>query len=49
MVKGISYAFITGPRVVKSVLSQEVSEEELGGATAVQAKAGVSCRVGPIA
>ncbi|MBI2868652.1 MAG: methylmalonyl-CoA carboxyltransferase [Chloroflexi bacterium] len=44
MVKGLSHAFITGPRVVKAVLGQDISEEELGGATVVQAKAGVSCR-----
>jgi acetyl-CoA carboxylase carboxyltransferase component len=44
MVKGISYAFITGPRVIKSVLGQEISEEELGGATVAQKKAGVVCR-----
>lgn len=44
MVKDISHAFITGPRVVKAVLSQEISEEELGGAIVVQRKAGVACR-----
>ena len=44
MVKGISYAFITGPRVIKTVLGQEISEEELGGATVAQRKAGVVCR-----
>ncbi len=44
MVKGSSYAFITGPRVVRAVLSQEVTEDELGGANAVQRKAGVCCR-----
>ncbi len=44
MVKGISYAFITGPRVVKAVMGQEVSEEELGGAIVAQRKAGVVCR-----
>jgi len=44
MVKGISHAFITGPRVVKAVMGQEISEEELGGATVVQKKAGVACR-----
>ena len=44
MVKGISYAFITGPRVVKAVMGQEISEEELGGATVAQGKAGVVCR-----
>jgi len=44
MVKGISHAFITGPRVIKAVLGQEISEEELGGATVAQRKAGVACR-----
>jgi acetyl-CoA carboxylase carboxyltransferase component len=44
MVKGISHAFITGPRVVKAVMSEEVNEEELGGATVVQTKAGVAAR-----
>jgi methylmalonyl-CoA decarboxylase subunit alpha len=44
MVKGISYAFITGPRVVKAVMSEEVSEEDLGGAIAAQSKAGVVAR-----
>jgi acetyl-CoA carboxylase carboxyltransferase component len=44
MVKGISLAFITGSRVVKAVLSQEVTDEELGGASTVQKKAGVACR-----
>jgi len=44
VVKGISLAFITGPRVVKAAMGEEVSEEELGGAVAVQKKAGVACR-----
>src|SRR3989304_1205252 len=44
MVKGISFAFITGSRVVKAVTGQDVSDEELGGALAVQRKAGVACR-----
>ncbi len=44
MVKGISYAFITGPRVVKAITGQEISDEELGGATVAQRKAGVVCR-----
>ncbi|MFH1382515.1 MAG: carboxyl transferase domain-containing protein [Chloroflexota bacterium] len=44
MVKGISMAFITGPRVVKAVLGEDVDEEELGGAMAAQKKAGVVCR-----
>ena len=44
MVKGISHAFITGPRVIKAIMGEEVSEEELGGATVAQRKAGVVCR-----
>jgi len=44
MVKGISYAFITGPRVVRAVMGQEISEDELGGAMVAQKKAGVVCR-----
>jgi acetyl-CoA carboxylase carboxyltransferase component len=44
MVKRISYAFITGPRVVKAVIGEEISEEKLGGAIVAQEKAGVVCR-----
>jgi acetyl-CoA carboxylase carboxyltransferase component len=44
MVKGISYAYITGPRVVKATTGQDISDEELGGATAAQKKSGVVCR-----
>ncbi len=44
MVKGISHAFITGPRVVKAAMGQEINEEELGGAVVAQRKAGVVCR-----
>ncbi len=44
MVKGISSAFITGPRVVKAAMGQEIGEEELGGALVAQKKAGVACR-----
>ncbi len=44
MVKGTSYAFITGPRVIKNVIGQEISDEELGGAVVAQRKAGVACR-----
>ncbi len=44
MVKGSSYAYITGPRVVKAVLGQEVTDEDLGGAVAAQRKAGVCSR-----
>jgi acetyl-CoA carboxylase carboxyltransferase component len=44
MVKGISNAFITGPRVVKAATGQEISDEELGGAIVAQKKSGVVCR-----
>lgn len=44
MVKGISHAFITGPRVIKAIMGEEISEEELGGAITAQKKAGVACR-----
>ena len=44
MVKGISFAFITGSRVVKAVTGQEITDEKLGGALVVQEKAGVACR-----
>ncbi len=44
MVKGISFAYITGPRVVKATTGQDVSDEDLGGAGVAQKKAGVVCR-----
>jgi methylmalonyl-CoA decarboxylase subunit alpha len=44
MVKGISCGFITGPRIVKTVMGQDITEEELGGALVAQRKAGVVCR-----
>jgi acetyl-CoA carboxylase carboxyltransferase component len=42
MVENIGQMFVTGPEVVKEVLSQEVSFEELGGARAHASKSGVS-------
>jgi propionyl-CoA carboxylase beta chain len=42
MVEGSSYMFITGPDVVKTVTGEEVSFEELGGATAHATKSGVA-------
>jgi propionyl-CoA carboxylase beta chain len=42
MVEGTSYMFITGPDVVKTVTGEEVSFEELGGATAHATKSGVA-------
>jgi len=42
MVKHTSYMFITGPDVVKSVLGEQVSFEDLGGAVTHCSKSGVS-------
>ena len=42
MVKGTSYMFVTGPNVVKTVTHEEVSSEDLGGASAHEAKSGVA-------
>ena len=42
MVKDSSYMFVTGPEVVKTVTHEEVSAEELGGASAHTSKSGVA-------
>lgn len=42
MVKNSSYMFITGPDVIKSVLGEVVTQEELGGAMAHNARSGVA-------
>ena len=42
MVKDISKMFITGPNVVKTVINEEVTVEELGGANVHATKSGVS-------
>ncbi len=42
MVQDTSYMFITGPEVVKTVTSQEVTKQELGGAHVHSEKSGVS-------
>jgi acetyl-CoA carboxylase carboxyltransferase component len=42
MVKKTSYMFITGPGVVKSVTSEEITNEELGGAMTHMTKSGVA-------
>src|SRR5207249_796484 len=42
MSKGTSNMFITGPEVIKAVTGEDVSFEELGGATAHAAKSGVA-------
>ncbi len=47
MVEGSSYMFITGPDVVKTVTGEEVSFEQLGGATTHAAKSGVAHFISP--
>ncbi len=42
MVQGTSYMFVTGPNVVKTVTHEEVTSEELGGATTHATKSGVA-------
>jgi propionyl-CoA carboxylase beta chain len=42
MVEKTSYMFVTGPNVVKTVTNEEVSSEDLGGATVHATKSGVS-------
>ena len=42
MVKKTSHMFITGPDVIKSVLGEVVTQEELGGAMAHSTKSGVA-------
>lgn len=42
MVENTSYMFITGPNVVKTVTHEDVTSEELGGASVHAAKSGVA-------
>jgi len=42
MVKKTSHMYITGPHVVKAATSEEISDEELGGAVAHNTKSGVA-------
>ncbi len=42
MTKGISYMFVTGPNVVKTVTHEQVTSEELGGASVHASKSGVA-------
>lgn len=42
MVKKTSYMYITGPGVVKAATSEEISDDELGGAIAHSVKSGVA-------
>ncbi len=41
MVKNTSYMYITGPDVIKAVIGEEVSHDDLGGAVAHATKSGV--------
>ena len=42
MTEGTSYMFLTGPKVVKTVLGEVVTQEELGGASVHASKSGVT-------
>lgn len=42
MVENTSYMFVTGPNVVKTVTNEDVSSEDLGGASVHSAKSGVA-------
>lgn len=42
MVQDTSYMFVTGPHVVKTVTNEDVTSEELGGASAHSTKSGVT-------
>lgn len=42
MTKGLSYMFLTGPSVVKTVTGEDVSQEQLGGASVHASKSGVT-------
>lgn len=47
MVEGSSYMFVTGPNVVKTVTNEEVTSEELGGASTHSTKSGVTHLTSP--
>lgn len=42
MTKGTSYMFLTGPKVVKAVTGEDVTQEQLGGASVHASKSGVA-------
>jgi acetyl-CoA carboxylase carboxyltransferase component len=42
MTQGTSYMFLTGPKVVKKVTGEDVTQEQLGGAAVHSSKSGVS-------
>jgi len=47
MIEGSSYMFVTGPNVVKTVTNEEVTSEELGGASTHSTKSGVAHTTSP--
>ncbi|KAA6323437.1 Propionyl-CoA carboxylase beta chain [termite gut metagenome] len=42
MTEGTSYMFLTGPKVVKAVTGEDVTQEDLGGASVHSSKSGVT-------
>lgn len=42
MAKGMSYMFLTGPKVVKTVTGEDVTQEQLGGAEVHASRSGVA-------
>jgi acetyl-CoA carboxylase carboxyltransferase component len=42
MTRGTSYMFLTGPKVVKTVTGEDVTQEQLGGASVHASKSGVA-------
>ena len=42
MAKGMSYMFLTGPKVVKTVTGEDVTQEQLGGAQVHASRSGVA-------
>ncbi|GBU08207.1 methylmalonyl-CoA carboxyltransferase [Bacteroidales bacterium] len=42
MAKGMSYMFLTGPKVVKTVTGEDVTQEQLGGASVHASRSGVT-------
>lgn len=42
MMEGTSYMFLTGPKVVKTVTGEDISQEDLGGASVHSSKSGVT-------
>ena len=42
MTRGTSYMFLTGPKVVKTVTGEDVTQEQLGGASVHSTKSGVA-------